>query len=201
MRNLLFIIVVLLGFDVIAQNAQETNMVTLVNQVRTNPKSFIPVVEEYIKNLETTNEPFSNIKINGSTTIKKTNNSKSVVNPLISEAKDLITFLSSVKSVKTLTPCKKLFVSAKEQSVYLDSIKMLTHSGPNGVSSTTRFTKEFNLSGENCVIGKNETEALLMLLIDNGNKSKGHRKAIFSNEFTKIGVGNTNEYWVQDFGY
>jgi uncharacterized protein YkwD len=203
MKNLVILIATILSFTATAQTAKEMEMVTLVNQVRTNPKSFIPVVEAYIKTLETNtnDDTFAKIKIKGATVTKKTNNAKSYVNPMIAEAKGLIAFLKTQKSVKALTLSPALYTYAKAQSVYMDSIKTLTHAGPNGESVTKRFTKNFTLCGENCAKAETATEALLLLLIDMGNNPKGHRTNIFLKEFTQIAVGNTNNYWAQDFGY
>jgi len=201
MKNLIIIIATILSFTASAQTAEEIEMVVLVNQVRTNPKSFIPVVESYIKALETTPNPFKDFKIKGVIVTKKTNHGKDVVNPMIAEAKALIVFLKTQKSVKELTLSYNLYIIAASQAEYLDSIKTLTHNGPNGESSTKRFTKGFTLCGENCAIGTTATEALLLLLIDSGNTPKGHRTNIFRKSFTQIAVGNKHQYWVQDFGY
>ena len=201
MKNLFIAITIILSLTSSAQTAQETEMFNLVNQVRTNPKSFIPVVEEYIKTLEVSPESFGGIKLKGVTVTKKTNNAKTITNPLIAEAKDLIIFLKTQKSVKALNVSPSLYVIAKAQADYMDTIKNLTHNGPNGESASKRFTKNFILCGENCATGTSATNVMLSLLIDYGIKDKGHRKNIFLKEFTKIAVGNTNQYWVQDFGY
>lgn len=202
MKNLLILIVSILSFSATPQTVKEIEMVTLVNQVRTNPKSFIPVIEAYIKTLEATNtDPFAGIKIKGATVTKKTNNGKSQVNPMIAEAKGLITFLKTQKPVKALTTSPALYTYAKAQAIYMDSIKTLTHIGPNGDSAKKRFTKGFVLCGENCVKAESASDALVILLVDMGNNPKGHRINIFLKEFTQIAVGNTNQYWAQDFGY
>jgi uncharacterized protein YkwD len=201
MKNLLVAITIILSLTSSAQTAQETEMFNLVNQVRTNPKSFILVVEAYIKTLETTPESFGSIKLKRVTVTKKTNNAKTISNPLIKEAKELIVFLTSQKPLKALTISPSLYVIAKAQSEYIDSIKKLTHDGPNGESVSKRFKNNIILCGENCAASTSATNAMLLLLIDNGVKDKGHRKNIFLKEFTKIAVSNTNQYWVQDFAY
>lgn len=203
MKNLLILIATIFSFTATAQTAKEIEMVTLVNQVRTNPKSFIPVVEDYIKSIETKSksESFSGVKIKGAIVTKKTNNGLNYVNPMIAEAKALISFLKTQKPVKALTLSPALYKYAKAQSEYMDSIKTLTHAGPNGETATKRFTKGFTLCGENCAKAETANEALLILLIDMGNNPKGHRTNIFLKDFTQIAVGNTNDYWAQDFGY
>ena len=179
-------------------------MVKLVNQVRTNPKSFIPLVEKYLKDKEEfINKPFIVDLPDGFTVTKR---SKTITNDeyiitLRNEVKDLIDYLNTVKPVKALATSEKLYRTSKMQVEYLKSIKKLTHDGPNGESASKRFSHGVILCGENCATGQTAIYALLALLIDSGNNPKGHRINIFLEKFTKIGVGNENEYWVQDFGY
>ena len=49
MKKLITIILIICSVSAsFAQTAEEIEMVTLINQVRTNPESFIPAVEAYI---------------------------------------------------------------------------------------------------------------------------------------------------------
>ncbi len=199
MKFLLLLVITILSFTIVGQTSEEIEMITIVNQLRTDPKSFIPVVEDYIKKLKITQEPIFDIK--GVTITKRTNNIKSVNHELITEAKKLILFLNHVTPVKELMISENLYLIAKTQVTYIDSIKTITHAGKNCNSVTKRFTDNFILCGENCVIAPSLTEALLILLIDSGNNSKGHRTNIFLSSFTKISIAHKNQYWVQDFGY
>lgn len=201
MKNLLIIIATILSFTATAQTAKEIEMVTLVNQVRTNPKSFVPAVEAYIKDLEAKqNGGGIKIKIAGAVVTKKSTTVTGNFNGLIAEAKKLIVFLNTQKAIKALTVSPALYVTAKTQAEYIDSIKTLTHDGLNE-SATKRFTKGFTLSGENCAVGTTATNAMIELLVDYGVANKGHRGNIFNKAFTQIAIGNSNEYWVQDFGF
>ena len=179
MKHLLITFLVILNLIISAQTTEEINMINQINTVRTNPKSFIPVVESYIKDLESKgsidttkfNMKYVKIKSRHNQPIESKRN-----DTLIAEAKRLITFLKIQKPVKALSMSSKLYTIATAQVIYMDSIKTLTHNGPDG---NKRYTKGFILSGENCSIGKNYTEALLVLLIDFGNERKGHRTNIF----------------------
>jgi len=198
MKNLLILFITIFSFTITAQTSGELEMINLVNKVRTNPKSFIPVVEAYIKTLETKPNPLDSIKIKGATVTKKIHSTNGRLKPLISEANALIFFLNHVKPVNALELSLLLYPIAHTQAEYMDSIKILTHNGSNG---NKRYVKGFILCGENCAIGTTATEALLMLLIDSGNNTKSHRTNIFLKDFTTIAIGNKKDYWVQDFGY
>ena len=122
MKNLLIIIATILSFTATAQTAKEIEMVTLVNQVRTNPKSFIPVVEAYMTEMNTATKTLAG-------GVKMTRK----VNPaLIAELKNLITFLKTVKPVGELKTSTVLYPITKKFVSYLDSVKQITHVGPNG---------------------------------------------------------------------
>lgn len=201
MKNLVIIIATILSLTATAQTAKEIEMVTLVNQVRTNPKSFVPAVEAYIKTLEEKqNCGGMKIKITGAVVTKKSTTVTGNFNGLIAEAKKLIVFLNTQKPIKALELSLTLSPIARTQAEYIDSIKTLTHNGLNE-STTKRFTKGFTLSGENCAVGTTATNAMIELLVDYGVANKGHRTNIFNKAFTKIAIGNSNEYWVQDFAF
>jgi uncharacterized protein YkwD len=192
MKKLITIILVFSSLSAsFAQTAKEKEMVVMVNQVRTNPKSFIPVVEEYIKNVESGNN------VTGSK-IKMTITS----NPkMIAEAKALIVFLNTVKPVDSLKTSSVLYPITKSHVEYLDSIKSLSHTGRNGQTLADR-TKSTGLTcGENVTTGGDVKLAMLFLLIDYNATVKGHRNNIFNAKYTKIAVANSNGYWVQDFAF
>lgn len=196
MKNLLIIIITLFSFTASAQTVEEVNMVVLVNQVRTNPKSFIPVIEDYITELEDKDNKFN---IKGVVVTKKTNNISKLNEELINEAKVLIVFLNKQKSVKPLKLSLVLYTISKTHAIYLDSINKLTHVGPNNTSFKTR-TKEINsyLIGENCANG-DMIHAMIDLLLDFKVVDKGHRANIFNEEYKQISVANIGNVWVQDF--
>jgi uncharacterized protein YkwD len=189
MKNLLILIATILSFTATAQTATEIEMVTLVNQVRTNPKSFIPAVEAYIESAKKLNS------LGGRMTNKTTG--KSVDN--VMEAKFLISFLNTVKPVKPLELSIALYTITKSHANYLDSTKKVSHTGPNGQTLAER-TKASGLSvGENVGTGSTATNAMVQLLIDLSSPTKGHRTNIFNPKYTQLSVGNTGNIWVQDF--
>jgi uncharacterized protein YkwD len=202
MKKLLFILAILLSFTATSQTAEELEMVDLVNQVRTNPKSFIPVIEDYIKTLESKSNVFADIKITGAIVTKKTNNASTFYNTLVCEAKKLIIFLNNVKPVCSLELSNVLYPITKNHATYLDSINILSHIGPNGQTLSDRTKNTSLMVGENCA--HNSTTAintLTQLLIDLGVKSKGHRNNIFNPKYKKISVARVGDVWVQNFSF
>ena len=174
-----------------AQTPDEAEMFNLINEVRTNPKSFVPVVEAYIADLNTVKI----INVNG---VKMTV-TKKVDQTLVKEAKELIKFLNTAKPVSSLSLSKATYDIAKKQVVFMDSTKQVTHNGPNGVTFAER-TKGF-LIGENCTAGNNAKQAMLLLLLDYRAIVKGHRNNILNPQYTKVSVAKSGNYWVQDFTY
>lgn len=200
MKGFLIALLTIIGLTATAtaQTAEELKMVNLINEVRTNPKSFIPAVEFYIEILESKSKPF--VEIKGATVTKKTNHTSDAVKPMIDEAKKLIVFLNTVKPVDKLEISNELYPVTKIFASYLDSTKQLGHTGYNGQSLNARTKKfRFMLVGENCVKDANVETAMLQLLLDFGTKSKGHRTNIFDKSFTKVAVAKIGYTWVQDF--
>lgn len=72
------------------------------------------------------------------------------------------------------------------------------HTSPT-YGSPFDMMKQFGISyitaGENIAMGQRSPEEVMMQWMN----SEGHRKNIMNPAFTKIGVGYTNGYWVQEF--
>jgi uncharacterized protein YkwD len=194
MRILILLILTFLSLNATSQTSDEIEMIVLVNKVRTNPQSLIPAVEDYIKSITEL------INHKGNFTLKS-NPNKNINAEVISEAKKLIAFLRTAKSVNTLELSLVLYPITKSHAQYLDSINQLKHTGPNGEPFANRFKNTGLMCGENCVISSSAINGLILLLIDLGNKDKGHRDNIFNPKYTQIAVGKFGNTWVQDFAY
>lgn len=192
MKNLLILIATILTLTVNAQTeTEDINMVLLVNQVRTNPKSIIPAVEAYI-------ESAKKLKALGG---KVTNKSNGKNVDVVAEAEALIVFLNNQKPVKALLYGGFIYPFAKSHAQYLDSTRQLSHIGRNGQTLEQR-TKVlgFNM-GENCGIGKTATDVMVQLLIDLSSPNKGHRLNIFNENYKQMAAAKAGNTWVQDFAY
>lgn len=130
-----------------------------------------------------------------------------------SYSKSLVSDLLSMSSVNSLIPDEKLTKVATEHATDLGKHGAgISHNSTSGQSFQQRMNKAgyYSNVAENIYEGKRSPlEAVIFLLIDNGVKGVGHRKAILSKELKSVGVsfypikGRNNMYFlVQDFsGY
>jgi uncharacterized protein YkwD len=191
MKNIIIIIATILSFTATAQTAKEIEMVTIVNQVRTNPKSFIPVVEAYIAEMSS-----PKIMVFGGKVVKAT---RKIDPALITELKFLVSFLKTVKPVNALELSLATYSITKTQVNFLDSTKQVTHTNAKGETYAKRLNALGLTGGENCTTGDDVNHAMILLLLDFKAEVKAHRNNIFNPKYTKLSVGNSGNFWVQDF--
>lgn len=173
----------------LSQTKEEVYMMYEINKIRKNPKSYIHVVENYIKKNELMIEVLTknkNLKVNivshsddyGRLT------GVDVINLKIKAAKDLINDLKTVEPMDTLTFDKKMYKTTVKHGKYLESIESLTHFGPNNQKISDRI-KFSNTCGENLAT---ENDALINLMVDYGAEDYGHRYNILNKEFKQISI-------------
>jgi hypothetical protein len=198
MKKLVLILLTLTLTNIFGQTTNEIEMFKLINQVRTAPKTFIPVVEAQIKKLEDLKNG-KQIKFNSKITVINTKHTYSPkLDTLILEAKDLIKFLNSIKPVNALTISNVMYSTTKTFSNFLDSKKEIGHTGINDQTFAKRIQTVGLTGGENCTVGLDANEAMYLLLVDYG-KEKGHRNNLFNVNYKQVSVANTGNVWVQDF--
>ncbi len=196
MKKLLVIIATIFSITATAQTVEEIDMLILVNKVRTDPKSFIPVVENYISSITKLSK--NNVKYS-----YRSKPNKDINNDIIVEAQGLIIFLKKTKSVSPLELSLVLYPLVKSHAQYLDSTKQLTHNGPNGQSFNDRI-KSAGLGrlfvGENCILNTStQSNVLLQWLLDLGVSGKGHRVNIFNINYKQSAIAKIGDTWVEDF--
>jgi uncharacterized protein YkwD len=187
--------------------AEEKSMIDEINLMRADPQGYIKYVDEFI------NEERKNLQ----------------ENRLIfdSYAKELKEQLRDTKKLSMLKPHKKLYEVAKAHGIYNKKNHQMEHTDANGMEGFDRVEKaglknSINSKGEyapneNLVYGyESVRNTVIYLLIDSGEPSRGHRKALLEPtwEFVacyKIGVienmkdnfGNPGEdalhNWIQFF--
>ena len=165
MKNLLILLVTLFSFTATAQTAEELEMVNLVNQVRTNPKSFIPVIEDYIKQLDTLKKTNGLCGKNFTMKVIKCTssaNTSGLNDRLIIEAKKLIKVLNKTKPVCKLILNTDMYIITKNYAKYLYTTHKLEHG-----NVTKRFKALNILVSENLADG-NMLEAMINLMVDYG---------------------------------
>lgn len=149
-----------------------------VNAARANPQSFIPYLERYRATFKGKTAYHPNGKM--VTTIEGT--------AVIDEA---IGYLKSLSKLPPYTMSKGLLTAANAHVTDLMENSALGHYGKDGSDLPTRL-KKFGLYGK--LTAENITyyaplarDIVMTMIIDDGVKSRGHRKNIFSTNFKQIG--------------
>ena len=100
--------------------------------------------------------------------------------------------LKKYKNLKPLIPAKNLGDSARAHAIDLGNAGKYGHTSSKGVDFKFRMGKlveRYAGVGENCAYGNEKPLAILMdMLIDDGNKSRGHRKNILQPRFEHLGL-------------
>ncbi len=192
MKNIILILILNL-FTLISfsQTSEEFEMIKVINKIRTNPKSFVVNIEDYISFLK----------------------NKKADNEIILECKKLVSFIKNQKSLKPLDFNIALYyIVTKPHAHYLDSTNQIGHISINGEQiwdrakkmglNKTTIGKSYGLS-ENCanVNNKSINVVLIQLLLDYGSVDKGHRKAILNDNAIQIAVARCGNVWLQNFIY
>ena len=210
MKNLVLVILVTLTSFVYSQTSEEMSMISEINKIRKDPKSYIPVVEEYIKTQEKTIEFMSksNVKVSvKSTEVKldknndfiptgKTSNGVSVYKERITTAKELIKELETMSPLDTLVFDSTMYVITKGHGEYLTSVNKIGHYDKNGDGCSVRF-KGVGPVSEN--VANSGSNPLLVLMIDYGVSNKGHRKNLLNPDIKYVSVFINEHCVVQNF--
>lgn len=149
-----------------------------INQARANPQSFIPDLENYRKIFKGNTAYFANGKM--VTTIEGT--------AVIDEA---ITYLKTLAKLPPYEMSKGLSTAANAQLSDLMENSSLGHYGKDGSDLPTRLRKFGSygtLTAENITyFAPLARDIVMTMIIDDGIKTRGHRKNIFSANLKQIG--------------
>ena len=159
----------------------EKEVILEMNMARTNPAKY---AELYIQRRT---KKF-NGKIYGGNL--QTNEGVVVVN-------ECIKFMQTQKPLSVLNPSKGLTQAAKDHANTQRLSDKTGHTGTDGSDTFKRMKKygSYKTAGENISYGsKTAREIVVTLLIDDGVKSRGHRKNIMSKDFDVAGVGFANKH-------
>lgn len=180
MKNLFVILFVVFSSVVFSQSVEEMKMIVEINKIRKDPKSYIPVVEDYIKKQEIILKLMSNpnVKINTSSYRGNMDSNNDMINVKkisgkdvhienIKEAKDLISVLDTLTPMDTLLFDPLMYKITVSHGEYLKSVNKSGHFGPNGQTVCERLGT-YNCS-ENC------GTSLIELMVDSGLPGHGHR--------------------------
>jgi len=159
-------IFLLLLFPLLADTqAQEEEVLKLLNQVRTNPQGFITLVQDYLKENNLNNNSY---------------------------AKSLVADLKRCKKMGELQLSKPLTEVARSHANDMGKTGSVGHTSSDGTPFNERIRNKAKAKGmiaENCEYGHDTALDIVMaLLIDDGIKSLGHRKNILEPKYRWVGI-------------
>lgn len=157
----------------------EKAIVNEINQARNNPQSFIAYLEEYKK------------YINGKM-LSLPNRKGLVMIEGLPAIEDAISDLKKISKQNPFTVSNGLSKVARQQLADLQENPTLRHLGKDGSSLDMRMMKVGFSGGaiaENISYRVEEArEVILTMIIDDGLKSRSHRKNVFSPTFKLFGI-------------
>jgi uncharacterized protein YkwD len=158
---------------------QEKEILAEINLARTNPAQYLRYLEDF--------KPYYHGK-----EIKYSDGSTLVTNEGVSALEEAISFVRLLKALPPLELRKGLILGARDHVNDLTKTGQSGHRGSDGSLTEDRLNRYGSWSdsvGEDIVYkSRKAREDVIALIIDDGVKSRGHRKNIFKSDFHVIGL-------------
>jgi len=157
------------------------------NKIRTNPKSYIQILEDQIKLFK------ENVLYRPNEIPIQTNEGPEAY-------KEAIEFLKQQQPLGELKLDNNLSLAAEDHLLDIAPKGLVSHESTNGKNVSDRIEKYCEWEGtcaENIDFGsRTGVDVVLSLLVDDGIKTRGHRKNLFKEEVKLVGVasGDHKEY-------
>ena len=154
-------------------------VITESNRIRTNPKAYIPILEEYLENFDG-----NLLKLPGKNEILETEEGPRAY-------KEAIEFLKNQKPINIIEFDEEASKVAQEYSKFLSNSKEGQIEDESQIEQRVQKYLEYDYSlSENIDFGGSSgIEVIVNLLVDDGVKNRTHRDNLFSDKYEYYGVG------------
>ncbi len=147
-----------------------SEVLLVLNTMRTNPSSFIPAIDRYVTHVRSfTKDPKA----------------------LTAAAKEIKAILKTQKALEPFNILGMLQLAAQDQAADIAKTGVMGHIGSDGSNPMTRVQKygKTNTLAECITYGHMTAELIVAsFLVDEGTPDRGHRKNLLNSEYTKVGI-------------